>query len=198
MKRLALVLFLGLPAAALAQARVLQFRSVEDPAFPPDPAVCARAGFAVNVRLGGRLSAYSTRARDGQVVAEETHSVGHATACAQITSLAFPPGLQQKFYVELTLADGVYSAAGTCTIVSNDVPQGGLVLAGCNLRLVSFPAGVAGGAVVSLSTFNPFRLPGFSTGSFWTVQLYPAGGGDQHGGDSDHAMEWVEGGDDGR
>lgn len=192
MTRLIAFLMLLLPATAFAQARVLQFRSAEDPASPPDAAVCARAGFGVNLRLGGSLYAYPTRGDDGQVVVEGSKRIGRATACAQITSLAFPAGLQQKFYVELTLPDGVYAATGTCTIVSNDVPKGGLVLAGCNLRLVTFPAGVAGGAVVSLSTFNPFRLQGFTTGSYWTVQIYDAAT-EARGSDSDRAMEWVEG-----
>ena len=59
-------LLLLAPAAALARARILQFRSAEDPASPPDPAVCAAAPFKVNVRIGGTLYAYETRASDGK------------------------------------------------------------------------------------------------------------------------------------
>lgn len=197
MRKLIAALVLVVPVAAFAQERVLQFRSAEDPASPPDPAVCARAGFGVNLRLGGSLFAYPTRGNDGQVVFEGSHRIGSATACAQITNLVFPAGLQQSFYVELSLPDGVYAARGTCTIVSNDVPVAGLVMAGCNLHLVSFPAGVAGGAVVSLSTFNPLRLEGFTTGSFWTVQLYDAATGGAKS-DSEKAMQWIEGGSDAR
>ena len=193
----AVTLLLCAPSVALAQARIIQFRSVEDPASPPDPAVCAAAPFVSNLRIGGTLYTYETRARDGKVVSDDVRAIGKATACAQITSLAFPPGLAQNFFLQLTMGDGIYTASGTCTIVSNDVPRGGLVLAGCNLKLLTFPAGVAGGAVTSLSTFNPFRLPGFATGSYWTVQIYDVAAGQERRQEFDHAMEWTEGGDDG-
>jgi len=184
------------PAAAFAQARVLQFRSAEDPASPPDPAVCARSLPQANVRIGGSLFTYETRKRTGEVRADdEPRAIGKATACVQLTNFAFPPGLKQNFFLQLTLPDGVYTASGTCTVISNKVPEAGLVLAGCNLAITSAPKGVIGGAVASVSTFNPFRLAGFATGSFWTVQLYDSAG--QPGRtDSEHAMEWTEGGED--
>jgi hypothetical protein len=184
------------PTLAFAQARVLQFRSAEDPASPPDPAVCAQAPFAANLRIGGSLFTYETRGRTGQVIAQSEPAIGKATACAQITNLAFPAGLAQKFFLQLTLADGIYRALGTCTIISNDVPVGGLVLAGCNLQIVGAPQGVSGGAVTSVSTFNPFRLQGFATGSFWTAQIYDAVSGREDHEDSGRTMEWTEGGED--
>ena len=197
MGRLFVSLFAALllaPSLALAQARVIQFRSAEDPASPPDPAVCASAPFASNLRIGGTLYSYRTRA-DGRVVNEDARAIGKATACAQITSLLFPSGLQQKFFLQLTLQEGIYTASGTCTIISNDVPRSGLVLAGCNLKLLAFPSGVAGGAVTSVSTFNPAHLPGFATGSYWTAQIYDLAAGPELRQDSDRAMEWTEGGD---
>jgi hypothetical protein len=192
----AAVLILFAPPMAFAQARVLQFRSAEDPASPPDPAVCARAPFRTNVRIGGSLFTHEMRKRSGEVAADdEPRAIGKATACVLLTNFTFPRGLVQDFFLQLTLPDGVYTASGTCTVISNDVPRGGLVLAGCNLRVIAAPDGVIGGAVASVSTFNPFRLEGFATGSFWTVQLYDAAG--QPGRtDSEHAMEWTEGGDD--
>jgi hypothetical protein len=189
-------LVLVAPAAAFAQTRILQFRSAEDPASPPDPAVCAAAPFKANVRIGGTLYTYEIRASDGMVVQDDARAIGKATACVQLTSFAFPPGLSQNFLLQLTLRDGVYTALGTCTIVSNDVPKRGLVLAGCNLRLIGFPEGVLGGAVTSVSTFNPLRLEGFATGSFWTAQIYDSGAGPGPKTDSARAMEWIEGGDD--
>jgi len=183
------------PSLALAQARVIQFRSAEDPASPPDPAVCAAAPFAANLRIGGTLYTYATRKRDGLVVNDDVRAIGKATACARITNLAFPSGLQQSFYLQLTLQDGIYAANGTCTIISNDVPQTGLVLAGCALKMTKFPEGVAGGAVTSVSTFNPFRLAGFATGSYWTAQIYDVSAGPELQQDSNRAMEWSEGGD---
>jgi len=188
-------LLLLAPTVALAQARIIQFRSVEDPS-PPDPAACAGAPFRSNLRIRGTLYTYETRASDGMVAQDDARAIGKATACAQITSLLFPPGLAQKFFLQLTLADGIYTASGTCTIISNDVPKSGLVLAGCNLKLVGFPGGVAGGAVTSVSTFNPGRLPGFATGSYWTAQIYDSNTGPERRQDSDRAMEWIHGGDD--
>ena len=198
LSRLALLgLFLA-PALASAQAaRVLQFRSAEDPHSPPDPAVCAQAPFRSNLRLGGTLYAYPTRGDDGRVVVQGSRPIGKATACARITSMTFMPGLVQQFFIRFSLPEGDYTANGTCTIVSNAVPVPWLVLAGCNLAVTSAPAGVIGGAVTSLTTFNPLRLAGFSTGSYYTVQVYDRDQPQSDERDSDHAMEWTDdGGDD--
>lgn len=179
------------PGLARAAATVVQVRSEEDPASPPDPAVCAAAPFHVNLRLGGSLYTYETRANDGTEVGG-THKVGRATACAQLTNFTFPAGLQQNFYARFELPQGVFTALGTCTFISNDVPKRGLVMAGCNLRLVGVPDDYVGGAVTSLSTFNPFRLPGFKTGSYYTLQLYDAAEPAASEGDSDRAMDWID------
>jgi hypothetical protein len=61
--------------------------------------------------------------------------------------------------------------------------------------MTKFPEGVAGGAVTSVSTFNPFRLAGFATGSYWTAQIYDESAGPELQQDSNRAMEWSEGGD---
>jgi hypothetical protein len=39
--------------------------------------------------------------------------------------------------------------------------------------VVDGPSWMTGGAVTSLSIFNPAKLAGFATGSEWTVQFYP-------------------------
>ncbi len=202
MKRFTLALLLVTGAAAAAD-RQYQFRSVEDPAFPPDPAICAAAPFRVNVKLGASLWSQRTRAFDGKVVEQQERIIGRATACVQLTNFSFPPGLQQNFYAVFDLPSGRYTATGTCTLISNDVPQAGLVLAGCNLKIVSAPAPVKGGAITSLSTFNPVHLPGFNTGSVWTVLAYldpaapPGDDDDPHRHGDDHGGNW-SGSDDGR
>ncbi|MBI3182648.1 MAG: hypothetical protein HYZ28_10975 [Myxococcales bacterium] len=189
------VAFLLAPLSALAGERVVQLRSIEDASSPPDPAVCAAAPFRVNLRLGASLWAIRTRASDGQVVNDSVQKVGTATACGRITNFAFPPGLQQDFMVKFDLPDGSYTGVGTCTLVSNNVPKPGVVLAGCNLKLSSAPSGVVGGAATSASVFNPFRLTGFSTGSYWTLLLYDTsvgpGDGQEHK-DHPHDLEVVE------
>lgn len=185
MKRLLALLVIagvGVPSAAAAQEHVLQFRSMEDPNTPPDPAVCARAPFAVNALLGASLWSFTTRSRDGEVKNDDVRRIGSATACVQLTNFAFPPGLDQNFYVEFQLREGTLVAEGTCKLVSNDVPEAGLVLAGCSLKVVSGPPGTVGGMVTSSSVFNPFHRQGFNTGSYWTALLYTDGDPHPHEG----------------
>lgn len=166
-----LALTLGFAQTARAQATILQVQTQEDPSVPDDPAFCAQAGFPVNVRLNARVYAYHLDRR-GEVSVRHERAIGTATACILLTSLSFPVGLAQNMYLRLDLPQGEVIALGQCTIQSNDVPQAGLVLAGCALRVLSAPAGYLGGQVSSASTFNPLQLPGYDTGSFWTVQLY--------------------------
>ncbi len=149
-----------------------QFRSVEDPAFPPDDAICAQAPFRVNVKLGASLWSQFARFSDGRVIDDQVFRIGKATACVELTNFLFPPGLSQNFYAVFDLPSGRYTGLGTCTLSSNDVPQAGLVLAGCTLDVLTGPSGVLGGVITSASTFNPARLAGFSTGSVWTLQAY--------------------------
>jgi len=186
------VAILCAPAFAHAAERVVQFRSAEDPASPPDVAFCNAAPFAVNVRLGASLYSYETDHHDGRVKQDEDRKIGTATACARLTNFLFPLQLQQEFVVRFDLPQGSFTAVGSCAFASNDVPLRGFILAGCALRMTSFPAGVLGGAAASLSSFNPFRLAGFSTGSYWTLQYYDSAPEQGQRGDSDHAMEWVD------
>jgi hypothetical protein len=180
------------PALAHAAERVVQFRSAEDPASPPDKAFCDAAPFHVNVRLGASLYSYEVGRDDGRVEQDEGRKIGTATACALLTNFLFPIGLQQNFIVRFDLPEGSFTAVGTCTFATNDVPLRGFVLAGCSLGMTSFPQGVLGGASASLSSFNPFRLPGFSTGSYWTLQYYDSAPAQERRGDSERAMDWVD------
>ena len=163
-------------SVALAQGNdvAYQFRSVEDPAFPADNTICAQSPFRVNVKLGASLWSQFTRVVDGRIVVDKVMRIGKATACVELTNFLFPAGLQQNFYAVFDLPSGRYTGLGTCTLTSNNVPQAGLVLAGCALHVVSGPNGVLGGVITSASTFNPARLAGFSTGSLWTLQAYTA------------------------
>lgn len=160
------------PAGSLGDAeRLFVVRTVEDPAVSPLPAGCPFD--APNVRLGATAWAFQPRASDGEVVNNEVMQIGTASACSKITA-ALVPFAQVPFYVEFNLPQGLIAAQGFCTITSNNVPTPGLILAGCTLTIVIAPAGVAGGSVTSNSVFNPLRLPGFDTGSIWTLRLYPS------------------------
>ncbi|VVB86272.1 Uncharacterised protein [uncultured archaeon] len=166
----------ALSAPVMAEENIIQFRSIEDPSTPPDPAVCSAAPFDVNAKLGASFWSFQTRASDGLVVNDQINRIGNATACIRIVSFAFPPFTTDPFYIKFTLDNGDYAGEyeglGNCTIISNDVPMSKLILAGCNLRIVSAPSDSISGAMTSMSVFNPFKLPGFNTGSMWTLHLY--------------------------
>jgi hypothetical protein len=191
MLKIATLVVAAWASAASAESRVVQIRSAEDPASPPDRAFCQTAPFAVNLLLGASLYTYRVDDDTGMVRDNEPRKVGVATACARLTSFLFPPGLQQDFYVRFDLPEGSFVGLGTCTLTSNDVPLAGFVLAGCALKMTSFPAGVIGGGISSLSSFNPFRLPGFATGSYWTLQYYDNAPAQRLEEDSEDAMQWI-------
>lgn len=148
-----------------AGARVWRFRSQEDASTPPDPGFCASAPFLPNLRLGATLweeDGYGER------------RAGRATACARITDPTFPPGARLPFHAVFHLPEGRVVATGEATVVSNDVPVAGVVMAVCHLKVVEAPAGYSGGVACSLSVFNPAGVPGYATGSEWTVRLFEA------------------------
>lgn len=149
--------------------RVLVVRTVDDPSVAPLPAGCPFD--APNVRLGALVWSVEARASDAQVMNNDVRQLGTASACGKITT-PLVPFVQVPFYLELNLSDGLFAAQGFCTIISNNVPRPGLILAGCTLTVVVAPAGVAGGSATSNSVFNPLHLAGFDTGSMWTLRLY--------------------------
>jgi hypothetical protein len=168
---LAALLLLG-PILASAGERTLLVKTFEDEGTPADPQVCANAGFEpVNVVLGASVWSLQTRASRGEVMNESIRQLGTATGCGRMTSATpFAPG--QLFVIQFDLEDGTYLASGTCDIVSVTVPTPGLMLAGCALEIVTAPPGVVGGIAASASIFNPYSIPGFGTGSVWTLHLY--------------------------
>jgi hypothetical protein len=175
------VVVLFTPAISLASDRVFQIRAIEDPNMQLDPAACNAAPFRATMRMGTRLWTHRTRTTDGEVTNERVHQVGTAVVCARLTNLAFPEGLAQEFYVTFELPDGRFTGLGTCTVISNSMPRAGIVLTGCSLKLVGFPQCVSGGIAASTFLLNPFRVPGFVSGGFWTLNVYstPPNGGPQ-------------------
>lgn len=148
-----------------AGARVWRFRSREDASTPPDPGFCAAAPFLPNLRLGAALW-------EEDVYGERR--AGRATACARITDPTFAPGTRLPFHAVFHLPEGRVTATGESTVVSNDVPVAGVVMAVCHLKVVEAPAGFSGGVACSLSVFNPAGVSGYATGSQWTLQLFEA------------------------
>jgi hypothetical protein len=144
--------------------------------------------------MGASLWAYETHQRDGRVEQGRGRRLGTATACMELTNFAFPAGLQQSFYGRFDLPSGTFWVNGTCNVITNSVPQGGVILAGCALQVTGAPADIVGGVATSASVFNPFGLAGFQTGSYWTLHVYdhsPPPADDSHS-DHDKAMQVVE------
>lgn len=174
---LSLIVLAQLAAIPLAHAgeQVFQFRSEEDPRVTPDLTVCAAAPFQYNVRLTASLWATLSSPLDGRILRDDLRKIGEAHACVQLTNFAFPEGLEQRFYGRFDLPIGSFTGEGTCKLVSNSVPEAGLVLAGCSLKIVRAPSKYLGGIATSTSVFNPFQLAGYNTGSYWTLQMYDNG-----------------------
>lgn len=185
-------LVLVLPTVALAGEVVYQFRTEEDAGSLADRDTCLSAPFRVNLRLPASIYVPIHRWRDGRVVVDGHRKAGSAMACAMLTDLSFPEGLTQDFYVRFDLPEGRFTAVGKCMAVSNQVPRAGVVLTGCSLKLTEFPKGYVGGFVTSSSVFNPFGLPGFNTGSYWTLYAFEADRVSPPSRPGRSAMEWVE------
>jgi hypothetical protein len=165
----------GAPAGEPGQKTYI-FRSLEDPTVPSQPRDCPFAG--ANLFLGATLWSEETRATDSRIVNEAVQQIGVAAACGLITAPLVPSTLV-PFYLEFTIEQGPdagdsYTAVGNCQVITNNVPRPGIILAGCALRVMSGPPGFVGGAATSTSIFNPARLEGAGTGSFWTVRVYTA------------------------
>lgn len=170
--RLSFLLLLVLPLARAQAQEVYQLRTEEDPQVAVSASFCGQAPFRHNLTLGASVYAPRARGSDGKVVNEGNQRVGQALACARLTDLSFSPGSLHDFYVRFDLPEGSFTAVGKCLVNAKNVPSGGLVLTGCTLNLVEGPAGTRGGQATSASIFNPLRLPGVNTGSYWTLVVY--------------------------
>ena len=168
----AVALVLALPVSSLAGEVAYQFRTEEDPQVRADPSACQDAPFETNIRLSGRISVPVQSPVDGKVKHDEHKRVGTALACVHITDRSFAEGSQAEMYASFELPEGHFTAVGKCTAVSNAVPRAGVVLASCALKLTEFPSSYAGGSATSSSVFNPLGLPGYGTGSLWTLRVF--------------------------
>jgi hypothetical protein len=172
-KRLAVGLLLtalALPAAA--GERVYLFRTQEHPSVTPD---CPAGD---TVLLGALLYTPRTRASDGLVMKDAGQPVGTAIGCGKLlTYTPFDPKVQSPFSMRFDFGEGTVTAQGTCTITSLTFPipnvPAPLLLVGCALKVnPDASLGIVNGVATSASVFTPRPLPGYGTGSFWTLQVY--------------------------
>lgn len=146
------------------------FKSVEDPDVQPDLSVCAQASFTPNAILSASFYSLKVRPSDGKILDYEKKRIGSGTACARITSLAV--GATVQIIGDFNIKKDIHLIGeGECVLASNTVPTAGIVLAGCTIPLDAGP-GVLGGIATSNTVFNPMGLPGFDTGSIWTVHVF--------------------------
>lgn len=191
MSLLVVLAIVGMSLPAMAQEvdkSVIVFRTMDDPDIPPDPNVCARGQELLevpfwNVLLGASSWSVNTRSNIGEVVVEKVRQIGTGTACSLITDPTFTPfAAEAPFYFEGQTGDVYIAAAGECEVTHNDWgsylspptnPEGPVYLS-CYLDVLpelSTP-GIKSGQATSNSTFVPVgEIPGFETGSFWTIQL---------------------------
>ncbi len=163
----------GLALAAAAEERVYVLRTQEDGSVVPD---CPADD---TVKLGALVFAPRTRSRDGLAMEEDVAPpIGTAVGCGRLlTYTPFDTQVRNPFALKLELESGSITARGDCTITSVSFPVpdllAPLLLLGCTLAVDKDPsAGILNGSATSTSVFTPMALPGYRTGSFWTVLLY--------------------------
>jgi hypothetical protein len=152
------------------KARAYLFRTIEDPSIDPIPDSGCPDGPGVLAKAQGHAYSLATRAKDAMVVDEQIRRVGIVRICGRITGLT--EGTTGPANARIQIAGDTYTASGACRATSNGVPQPGIVLVGCALRLNSGPDGFVGGIATSASLSNLGSVPGYKTGSFFSVRVF--------------------------
>jgi hypothetical protein len=170
--RVALLSALAIAAApVLADEDVLLLRTQESPEVT---AICAPGE---NIVLGAFVYAPRTRAHDGLVMKEGARAIGTAVGCGTMTSIAL--GAKAPFRIAFDLGRRTVYAAGECTVAERfaplAVPPYPVLLVGCSLAVEpGSDDGLLRGIASSASVFIPYPIPGYDTGSYWTLHLYYA------------------------
>jgi hypothetical protein len=151
-------------------AHAYVFRTVEDPSIDPIPDSGCPGSPGVLAKAQGQAYSIATRASDAMVVKEQIRRVGVVRICGRITGLA--EGSTGPANARIEIAGDRYTASGACRATSNGVPEAGIVLLGCALRLNSGPDGFVGGIATSASLSNLGSVPGYKTGSFFSVRVF--------------------------
>jgi hypothetical protein len=161
------------PARAAAGELVVLLQTQETSDF------AAECADGENVRLAAYLYAPRTRANDGVVVRDLGPPIGSATGCGTFSQANFVPFTPAPFAMRFDLPLGTVHAQGQCVVTSLSYPVPGspapLLLVGCALDVTPDPAlGITRGNATSASVFLPYPIPGYDTGSYWTLHLYTA------------------------
>ncbi len=173
-------------AAQEVDKTVILFRSMDDPDIPPDLEVCGRAVYpfdppegAMLVPLGASLWSSWSRILNGEVVMEKVRQIGTGTMCLWMSDeIIIPFDQEGPGYFEGTLRLSPWeeisiALSGECEGTNQAFLEGGPVFAGCYLNVLPDRSteGIKWGQAVTNTTFALFPVPGFETGSFWSLQL---------------------------
>lgn len=168
------------PAMAQVEKSIILFRSMDDPEIAPDPDVIARSGLpAPIIPLGYSTWSLQSSASGGEVVIEKIKETGGGTLVAQVTDPSFPVGGIAPAYTEIELGDLYLVLTGECKVTINPLSVGeiGPLFLTCSMTVdtdneLTTP-GIRWGQASSNSNFLPTGvvIPGFETGSFWSVML---------------------------
>jgi hypothetical protein len=163
----ALVLAAG-SARAAEEVLLLQTQESSDVAAP-----CP----GQNIKLGAYVYAPRTRAADGQVMKQFGNPVGTVVGCGVMKSIT--PGSKAPFNMSFDLGGRKIYASGECSVADWFFPMPGkpapVLLVGCYLAVQGDESqGLIKGIATSASVFIPYAIPGYDTGSFWTLHLYTA------------------------
>jgi hypothetical protein len=168
--------------AARAEEQVLLFQTQES-----DDVVPACAGDDT-ILLGAYVYAPRTRASDASVVRELGQPVGKVSGCGKMPS-PVTLGSKAPFSMDFDLEGRRVYAAGECTVQEIFFPIPGdrrpVLLVGCSLTVKPPPEVIdpeeraaqraaLRGIATSSSVFMLAPIPGYSTGSYWTLHLYTA------------------------
>jgi hypothetical protein len=174
-----------LPAAAGELVILLQTQETTDfVAQCPGPADPTHPDY-LNVRLAAYVYAPRTRAADGLVMKDLGLPIGLVHGCGKFTPahLQRPspgePYPRAPFSMSFELPTGNFFAEGECAAANVSFPMypvlAPLALVGCSLDVRPDPAqGITRGIATSSSVFIPYPIPGYDTGSYWTLHLYTA------------------------
>jgi hypothetical protein len=171
MNLLRLVAFAALVVAAPAALAAEEILLLQTQESPDVAAPCPDQ----NIKLGAYVYAPRTRAMDGRVMKQLGHPIGTAVGCGVMTKVT--PGSRAPFNMTFELGGRRIYAAGECTVADWFFPIPGVpapvLLVGCYLSAERDESqGLEHGLATSASVFLPAAIPGYETGSFWTLHLY--------------------------
>lgn len=154
-------------APALAADEVYLFKTQESDAVETN---CLPGQ---NIILGAYVYAPRSRGTDAKVMREFGEPVGTVVGCGTMTSISI--GATAPFTMDFNLQGRRIFAAGKCEVTQRIFTAASpypVLMVGCSLAVEGSAAEpTLSGIATSASIFNSFNVPGYETGSYWTLHL---------------------------